>query len=168
MQDEDDGGFQLSNYLKFEIQSGGEDSAKSEQLAFTVMSAGLENSLLMFKLDFENPLLVSMGSNKDKMIATIVDGSFFSSSENGLPIEPGFTIEQLLPKMLPGEEFEAALQTAQTSVERATNTLVVGQIIITLVLAISLKAMFNLMNVIQVLSYIRFYTGWPAVMVEIF
>ena len=131
------------------------------------MSAGLENSLLMFKLEFENPLFVSMGSSKDKMIATIVDGSFFSSSENGLPIEPGFKIEQLLPKMLPGEEFEAALQTAQTSVKTATNTVVVGQIILTMVLAISLKSMWNLMNVIQVLSYIRFFTGWPAMMMEI-
>ena len=30
LQEEDDGGFQLSNYLKFEIQNGGEDSAKPE------------------------------------------------------------------------------------------------------------------------------------------
>ena len=36
-------------------------------------------------------------------MTTIVDGSFFSSEENGLPIEPGTKIEQTLPKMLPGK-----------------------------------------------------------------
>ena len=70
--------------------------------------------------------------------------------------------------MLPGEEFASAMETAEASVQTATNTLVVGQIIITLVLAISLKSMWNLMNVIQVLSYVRFFTGWPAMMMEIF
>ena len=35
------------------------------------------------------------------MITTIVDGSFFSSEENGVPIEPGTQIDQPLPKMLP-------------------------------------------------------------------
>ena len=28
--------------------------------------------------------------------------------------------------------------------------------------------MWNLMNVIQVLAYMRFYTSWPAIMMEIF
>ena len=28
--------------------------------------------------------------------------------------------------------------------------------------------MWNLMNVVQVLAYIRFFSGWPAVMLEIF
>lgn len=60
------------------------------------------------------------------------------------------------------------METAQTSVESATNTVVVGQVIITIVLAISLKSMWNLMNVIQVLSYVRFFTGWPAMMTVIF
>ena len=37
------------------------------------------------------------------LLLTIVDGSFFSSEENGVPIEPGTQIDQPLPKMLPGK-----------------------------------------------------------------
>ena len=48
------------------------------------------------------------------------------------------------------------------TVESAANTLIVVQIVVTLVLAASLKSMWNLMNVIQVLAYVRFFTGWPA------
>ena len=57
------------------------------------MSAGLENSLLKFELAFDDPQQVSIGSMKDTMITTIIDGSFFSSEDNGLPIEPGTQIQ---------------------------------------------------------------------------
>ena len=43
---------------------------------------------------------------------TVVDSAFFSSSENGLPLESGYTIEYILPKMLPGEGYVSALKTA--------------------------------------------------------
>ena len=79
----------MSNFLKFEIQRGDEDSADVENLGFYVLSAGLENNLLKFELEFDDPQQISIGTLKDVMITTIVDGSFFSSSENGLSIEPG-------------------------------------------------------------------------------
>ena len=106
---------------------------------------------------------MSIGSLKDKMAVTVVDGRFFSSNVNGLPIETGTTIEQLIPKMLE-VDYASAMETTSASVE----TFFMAQIIVTTVLAISLKSMWNLMNVIQVLSYIRFFTGWPALMMEIF
>ena len=102
------------------------------------------------------------------MIATIIDGAFFSSSENGLPILPGTIIEQVLPKMFASKEFGTTMETTEETVNVAANTLIVVQIIITLVLAASLKSMWNLMNVIQVLAYIRFYSGWPAFLLKIF
>ena len=42
------------------------------------------------------------------------------------------------------------------------------ELAIFLLLGISLKSLWNLLNVIQVLSYMRFYTNWPAWMREIF
>lgn len=38
--------FDLSNYLDFTIMPGSEDSASPENLAFQVMTVGLENNLL--------------------------------------------------------------------------------------------------------------------------
>ena len=70
--------------------------------------------------------------------------------------------------MLPGKEVVATLETTKKSIEDTTNTVVVAQLIITILLAISLKSMWNLMNVIQVLSYVRFFSGWPALMLEVF
>ena len=82
----------MNNFLKFEVQRRSEDSAPPEDLEFYVLSAGLENNLLKFELQFDNPGQVSIGSISDVMVTTIVDGSFFSSEENGLPIQPGTQI----------------------------------------------------------------------------
>ena len=82
----------MNNFLKFEVQRRSEDSAPSEDLEFYVLSAGLENNLLKFELQFDNPGQVSIGSISDVMVTTIVDGSFFSSEDNGLPILPGTQI----------------------------------------------------------------------------
>ena len=56
----------------------------------------------------------------------------------------------------------------QTTVKTATNTFMAAQVALTLVVALSLKSMWNLMNVVQVLAYVRFFSDWPAFMVEIF
>ena len=50
----------------------------------------------------------------------------------------------------------------------STKTFVATQILVTLVLAVSLKSMWNLMNVIQVVAYTRFFSAWPAFTSEIF
>ena len=83
----------MNSFLTFEVQRGSEDSAKTEDLGFMVLSAGLENNLLKFEIEFDDPEQVSIGYNKDIIVTTIVDGSFFSSEQNGLPLEPGTTIQ---------------------------------------------------------------------------
>ena len=70
--------------------------------------------------------------------------------------------------MFPDKDFASAMETTEKAVTNAANTLVVFQLVITIVLALSLKSMWNLMNVIQVLAYVRFFTGWPAFMLKIF
>ena len=70
--------------------------------------------------------------------------------------------------MLADEQIEEILEIAQTAVERGAQTIIITQLIITAILAVSLKSMWNLMNVIQVLAYVRFFSGWPAIILEVF
>ena len=56
----------------------------------------------------------------------------------------------------------------QKTITSTTNTVIAVQLTITILLALSLKSMWNLMNVIQVVAYIRFFSGWPAIMLEVF
>ena len=120
--DSADNAFDLKSFMTFEVVRGAEDSATLEDLTFKVGSDGIENSLMKFKIKFDNPLKVSIGSNKDKMIITIVDGSFFADEKSGKPIPPGTKMEQFLPRMLPGEEFAANMETAKETMETTTNS----------------------------------------------
>ena len=125
--------------MAFELRRGDEDSADPSQLGFDVLIDELADDKLYFKLRFENPTLVSQGLINDEVIGIILDETFFCSEDSSKRIERGTEIRNVLPKMLPGEEYEATLDTAQESIESTANTLVTGQIILTLVLSVSLK-----------------------------
>ena len=57
-----------------------------EELAFNIRSETIEGNTLWFKITFEEPLLVSIGFLRDRLIATIVEGTFFAKSEDGIQI----------------------------------------------------------------------------------
>ena len=74
--------------MKFEIVRGGDDSAALDDLTFKVDSTASESGTMNFKFTFDNPLMVSIGAQKDKMVATVIDGSFFASGD-GMPVPEG-------------------------------------------------------------------------------
>ena len=73
----------------------------------------LAGDKLYFKLRFENPTMVSIGTKSDVMVATILDESFFCSADTPMTIEEGTEIRVVLPKLLPGEEFETVMVAAE-------------------------------------------------------
>ena len=64
----------------------------------------LTGDKIYFKLQFENPTMVSTGLIKDKLVATILDEYFFCSSDSSKWIERGTEIQTVLPKLIAGEE----------------------------------------------------------------
>ena len=99
----------------------------------------MEGDELYLKIKFENPTKVSSGSKKDMLVATVEDISFFCSADSESTIELGYKIKSKLPRMLPGENIEAILETTSASMKFSTNSLMASQIILTLVLSVSLK-----------------------------
>lgn len=73
--------------------------------------------MMYFKVDFDKPTAVSQGSQKDALVATVIDPAFFSGDGSYQTIEEGKEIVTLLPKLLPGEEFASTLESAGSSVQ---------------------------------------------------
>ena len=82
-----------------------------------MLSENMEGDILTLKIKFAYPLMVSIGTTSDMLIASIVDGALFSSSDSGTEVDPNFTMEKLLPRMLPGEEFAVVLESTAAKVE---------------------------------------------------
>lgn len=73
-------------------------------LAFDAIVDKLDESNLYFKLKFENPLMVSIGSQKDILVGVILSESFFCSQDSYLTVKKGTELRTVLPKMIAGEE----------------------------------------------------------------
>ena len=116
----------MSAYISFEIRRGDEYSAPASELAFDVLIDDSAADRLNFKLRFENPTSVSIGLSNDVMIGTILDESFFCSKDSPMTITKGTEIRTVLPRLLPGEEFEAVLDTAAGSIDNSTRTMMTG------------------------------------------
>ena len=78
----------------------------------------------------------------------------------------GYQIESQLPKMLRSEGFYAAL--TEENIEATSKAVTITQIVLIIIFAVSLKLMWNLLNVVQVLTYMKFFTRFPAFMEIIF
>ena len=140
------------------IRRGDSDSAEPNQLDFDVFVDKLEGDKLFFKMKFVNPTLVSTGTLPDMLVATILDETFFCSGDKPTTIKAGTELKTILPRLLPGEEFATALQTTESTADSTAQAFLGTQLFLTLVLSVSLKQMWNLLNVMQVLAYSRNFT----------
>ena len=81
----------MVDYLEFKIKRGADDSADESDLTFNINSVGLEGGSLILKVKFNNPLLVSTGSRKDKMLAMIMNGKFFTPPNTACSVPNGYS-----------------------------------------------------------------------------
>ena len=92
----------------------------------------------------------------------------FASAATGIEIDPNFFMHQVLPKMLPDTEFTAVMTAAAEVVEKGVQIGLLSQIVISILLAASMKTLWNFLNVVQVLAYLRSFSNWSAMMDFIF
>ena len=92
-----------------------------------------------------------------------VDPEVFVSQENGLSLSSEtLYVKKPVPKQFPSlSSYEFAV-VAGSTVQAAANTAFLSQFGVTICLAVSLKAMWNLMHVMQVMTYLRLLVPWPA------
>ena len=67
--------------------------------------------------------------------------------------------------MLPSDNYQSVLEIINSKISTAFQIFITIEIIVSIVFSKSLKAMWNLLNVLQVLGYIQFFSGWPIFVV---
>ena len=93
--------------------------------------------------------------------ATIIDEDFFTNAELPSTISVGTIFDLKLPKLL-NEDLLEQYEVAETAVQATFESLGLSQVLVTVFSAVSLKQLWNLLNVLQVVVLIRQYTAWPA------
>ena len=159
--------YDLGHYMQFELRRGDEDSSPVDQLNFQVRVDQTENDELYMNVQFENPQAVSIGQTKDLLVGEVMDPTFFSRLDDSTEIKKGTQIELWIPKQLSGDELEQFATDFHDGVNSIAQALVFSNLVFTIILAVSLKAMWNFHNVMQVLAYLKFFTDWPVIVDQI-
>ena len=117
---------------------------------------------LYLNVKFKDPVMVSIGMKKDMIIAEVANKEFFSRTDAQAGIEEGTQVKLWLPRLLSGDAFEETVNEIHETVDSSAQYLLVGNLFTTVILAISFKSIWNLLNVMQVLVFMRYFTPWPA------
>ena len=88
-----------------------------------------------------------MGLDPDQLIIKFVQPDLFVSKETGKTIEVGTIIKKNIPKQFPTYSSYQFAKYAGSTVQVAANSAFLSQFGVTICLAVSLKAMWNLMHV---------------------
>ena len=116
-------------------------------LGFKVELASFTETILYLKFKFDNPLSISIGKKPDTLRLAFVEPDLFISKETGKTLAPGTVISNTIPKQFPNEASYSLAVMAGSTVQAAANTAFLSQFGVTICLAVSLKAMWNLMHV---------------------
>ena len=139
----------LTDFINFEIERGDpEDSAPLEKLTFSIIVRSQNDDKLSIEVKFDNPLYVSSGKAPDKLRVTFFDTRIFVDKVSGKTMESGLVLERILPKQFASKSAGESIEAVGSTVASIGNTFAILQILISLLLAASLKSMWNLMNVI--------------------
>ena len=108
----------LSSLISTEIERGSEEtSAPIEELGFRVEMMSLSDTDIEFKLEFENPLSVSIGEMPDKLKLKFLEPELFVSRETGQTLDPDSEeISHTIPKQFPSEASYSLAVVAGSSV----------------------------------------------------
>ena len=77
-------------------------------------------------------------------------------------MEPDIVVQNFIPKQFPNEDAYASAVATGTSVQVVADTAFIGQFLLTIFLSVSLKSMWNLMHVMQIITYFHMVVDWPA------
>jgi len=144
----------INQYISFKMFPGSFDSASGNELAFNTTLTRFQKKILTIKLDFENPLDVSKGSQRlDMLEIKVTDESLFVDRQNGMPLEKHTKhIAQVKPQ-IGSETVAKVLEALGTTIESTMSLIFFTNVLITLCLATSLKRMWALMLTLQLLVY---------------
>lgn len=142
------------------LEEAAENNDESLHPAFELSLVEYDDLSLFLQIEFEEPLRISIDS-LDTLIITFVEPEVFISKRTGKAVTDK-NISKQVPKQFVSAKQLQLMETAADSVTYASQTVFGFQFIATIVLAASLKAMWNLMHFMQLVAYLRMLVSWPA------
>ena len=156
----------LSAFVQVEVERGSEFSAPYSQLGFKMSLTDYDVNSVSFKIDFENPLSVSQGRQSDIVHVYFPEPDMFIAKKTGLALSLGEEeeddqIEMDLPRQFPDSNLFKDMGDAGNSVKLVSQAAMGANVALTVFLSVSLKAMWNMVHVLQVIIFLPELLDFP-------
>ena len=153
----------LSSIIQAEINRGSDISAPYSKLGFNVLINEYTSTSITFKVKFENPLSVSTGYEPDTMKLKFIEPDLFVAKETGEPLDLGeqAEIDMVLPRQFPDKSVFESIGSTGAAVQVVSQAAMGFNIVLTIFLSASLKAMWNMVHVIQLIIFFPELLEWP-------
>ena len=122
-------------------------------LEFTWNVTEFTSSTMTIHMHFTDPVQVSSRSVKDELKLTILDSTSFRSRESMMFLAEGEQISYAIPVQLEQSRVNDIFTNSIGSVEVATNTALVGNFVINILISGSLNFLWGTINCLQMLAY---------------
>ena len=153
----------LFTIIDIEIVRGSDDtSCPQSDLGFEAELVSFSDDGLDIKIRFDNPLSLSIGEHLDILKVTFIEHELFTSKESGKTIKPMTIIEKKIPRQFPDSESFQFTVKARETLYLTANASFLLSFGFTILLAASMKTMWNMIHFIQVIAYMRLLINWPA------
>lgn len=139
----------------------GDDSSDPRNLRFDPYMSAFGGSEMKIKFNFENPLEVSVGSTPDKILARFTDPRLLIDTATGMFVQSPPMVSEL-PRMFMSDDATEVLMASCNVVASATNTVLVLFIIIGFSLVAMTKSIWQFINLVQLMAYMKYFVQWPA------
>lgn len=136
-------------------------------LGFKTGLKGYDSTSITFKVSFENPLSVSQGGEPDKVHIVFPDPEMFIAKNTGLALKLNENEEEEdnlrldLPRQFPDADLFKNLGDAGESVKMVSQVAMGANIGLTIFLSVSLKAMWNMVHVLQIIIFLPEILDFP-------
>ena len=98
------------------------------------------------QIEFKKTYQISAGTNRDWLVATIKNETYFFSGESLQFIEVDIYDEIKIPKTMPNNEFTAIFSSSSESFGDFSNAMVVGNFMTNLLLSGTMTYLWGLLN----------------------
>lgn len=162
LEEEDESGFKLEDFVKFEVVKGEEDdNGVVESIFPTAKVLYITERSIEVELDFVEPEMVSSGSEPDWIRATFVNPALMVDSETSLTVSEETELIFVLPKQFPDKKTPNILRGVFAAALPVIMLSLLCFFIMALILPISFKPLWNLIGVVQILVFIKLQVPLP-------
>ena len=146
--------------MKFTLVPG-EGAADIRLLRFKPELSSFSDNRMEISFMFDNPLEVSTGDTPDLIIAEFTDPRLLVDPKTGMFVQNEGMITKL-PRLLLSDNSTEVLVGVCSVVSSVANVMLIVAIVVAFYLSSVSKSIWQLVNVVQLLAYIRFFVIWPA------